>query len=461
MTTTYRRTLRALLAGSVLFAVYFVAGKLGLQVAFAFPSATPVWPATGLALVAFLLLGPRVWPAIFLGAFLVNLTTAGTAFTSLGIAAGNTLEGLLGAWLMTRYAGGRDLLDTPERIFRFTLLAALFSTMVSATIGTLTLQLGGLVPPSELGSIWTTWWLGDASGDLLVAPFLLAWATTPLTLPTPRRALEGVALFGGLIVVGLILFGVITPVSYVGASLKFLSIPFLTWAAVRFGPREASTATLLLGMLAVWGTLQGTHAFGRPATNTTLLLLQAYMAVAAVMTLMLTAAVKERRSAEERLRALSISDPLTGIANYRHLIAALDIEIERAMRHGRPFSVLFLDVDGLKQINDRHGHLVGSRALCRVADTLRASARVVDTPARYGGDEFALLLPETAEAEAWQVGRRLQERLARDPEEPSVQVSLGVAVHPRDGTTAHSLIGAADKRLYEGRSELRGVTSPS
>lgn len=458
MPTPYRRTLRALLAGSVLFGVYFVAGKLGLQVAFAFPSATPVWPATGLALVAFLLLGPRIWPAIFAGAFLVNLTTAGTALTSLGIATGNTLEGLLGSWLMTRYAGGKDLLDTPERIFRFTVLAALLSTMVSATLGTLTLQLGGLVPAGAFGSIWTTWWLGDASGDLLVAPFLLAWATTPLTLPTPRRALEGAALFGGLLAVGLVLFGVIEPVSDVGASLKFLTIPFLTWAAVRFGPREASTATLLLGMVAIWGTLQGTQAFGRPATNATLLLLQAYMAVAAVMTLMLAAAVRERRHAEARLRSLSISDPLTGIANYRHLIAALELEVERALRHGRPFSVLFLDVDGLKQINDRYGHLVGSRALCRVAETLRASARVVDTPARYGGDEFALLLPETGETEAWQVGRRLQERLARDPEAPAVQVSLGVAMHPRDGATADALLGAADKRLYEGRAALRQMS---
>lgn len=458
MPTPYRRGLRALLAGSVLFGVYVIAGKLGLQVAFAFPSATPVWPATGLALVAFLLLGPRIWPVIFVGAFLVNLTTAGTVLTSLGIATGNTLEGLLGAWLMTRYAGGRDLLDTPERIFRFTVLAALLSTTVSATVGTLTLRLGGLVPAGEFGPIWTTWWLGDASGDLLVAPFLLAWATTPLTRPSARRALEGVALFGGLVAVGLVLFGVIQPVSYIGASLKFLCIPFLTWAAVRFGPREAATATVLLGMIAIWGMLQGTQDLGRPATNTTLLLLQAYMAVAAVMTLMLAAAVKERRSAEERLRALSISDPLTGIANYRHLIAALELEVERSLRHGRPFSVLFLDVDGLKQINDRYGHLVGSRALCRVAETLRASARVVDTPARYGGDEFALLLPETGEAEAWQVGRRLQELLAKDAEAPVVQVSLGVAVHPRDGATADALLGAADRRLYEGRSVLRRMS---
>src|SRR6478736_10425999 len=144
MTTPSRRNFRALLAGSALFGAYFIAGKLGLKVAFAFPSATPVWPATGLALVAFLLLGPRIWPVIFIGAFLVNLTTAGTVLTSIGIATGNTLEGLLGAWLVGRYAGGRDFLNSPERIFRFAVLAAVISTMVCATIGALTLQFGGL-----------------------------------------------------------------------------------------------------------------------------------------------------------------------------------------------------------------------------------------------------------------------------------------------------------------------------
>jgi diguanylate cyclase (GGDEF)-like protein len=323
-----------------------------------------------------------------------------------------------------------------------------------------TLQLGGLVPPGQFGSIWTTWWLGDASGDLLIAPFLIGWATTPLTKPSWSRTLEAVALFGGLFLVGLALFGLIQPISYVGTSLKFLSIPFLTWAAVRFGPREAATATLLLGLLAIWGTLLGMQGFGRPAANTTLLILQTYMAVAAVMTLILAAAVKERQEFAERLRSLAISDPLTGIANYRHLITVLELEVERAMRHGRPLSVLFLDVDGLKQINDQHGHLVGSRALCRVADTLVASARVLDTPARYGGDEFALLLPETDEKVAWQVGRRLQERLARESEAPPVRVSLGVAVHPRDGATADALLGAADRRLYEGRSLARDPSSP-
>ena len=439
----------------VLLAAYVLVGKLGLRLAFEFPSATPVWPATGLALVAFLLLGYRIWPVIFAGAFLVNVTTAGTTLTSLGIATGNTLEGVVGAWLVHRFAGGRDCLDRAEWVFKFTLFGALFSTMVSATFGVVALHLAGLVSYGEDTSLWITWWLGNASGALLVAPVLLAWITRPIGPLRWGRGLESLALLGGLLVVGFAIFGGIPVLSSEVAPLKFLCIPFLTWAAVRFGPREAATATLLLGVIAVWGMAHQNDSFGEPGTNASLLMLQAYMAVAAVMTLTLAAAVTERKDAETQLLALSIRDPLTGIANYRHLITNLEAEIERSERTGRPFALLLLDVDGLKQINDRHGHLTGSRALCRVAEVLRDSARVVDTAARYGGDEFALLLPETTAEAALNVGERVSAGLAADPERPAVRVSQGVAIHPQDGATPDALIEAADRKLYRGRALAR------
>ena len=132
-----------------LAAIYFVAAKLGLQLAFLNASATAVWPPTGIAIAAILLFGNRISPGIFLGAFLANLTTAGTVATSLGIATGNTMEALIGAYLVNRFANGREAFERAQNIFRFVLLAAILSTMVSATIGVTTLRLGGLVRPAE------------------------------------------------------------------------------------------------------------------------------------------------------------------------------------------------------------------------------------------------------------------------------------------------------------------------
>jgi diguanylate cyclase (GGDEF)-like protein len=174
------------------------------------------------------------------------------------------------------------------------------------------------------------------------------------------------------------------------------------------------------------------------------------------MSMVVAAVVSERRQVEDRLRELSVRDPLTGLANYRELMDVLEAEIRRSQRTERSFAFLFLDVDGLKDINDRRGHLVGSRALCRVAEALRATCRTVDTPARYGGDEFAVLLPETGEAAALQVARRFSNRLAADPEPPAVSASVGVAVYPRDGRTAEALLGFADRALYEARG-TRGM----
>src|ERR1700730_415701 len=145
----------------MLASVYFIAGKLGLTLAFVHASATAVWPPTGIALAAVLVFGYRVWPGILLGAFLVNITTEGTLATSLGIAVGNTLEGLLGAHLVNRFARGRDAFERAQDIVRFVALAGLVSTTVAATFGVTSLSIGGFARWSDYRAIWLTWWLGD------------------------------------------------------------------------------------------------------------------------------------------------------------------------------------------------------------------------------------------------------------------------------------------------------------
>jgi len=442
---------REVAIGVALVGVYVVAGKLGLRLAFANPSATPVWPTTGIALVALLVLGYRATPAIFLGAFLVNFTTAGTVATSLGIALGNTLEGVVGAYLVTRFAGGREAFARAGDIVRFTALAALFSTTVSATFGVATLALGGFAPRAAVGSIWLTWWLGDASGNLIVAPLLLLWLVHSRLEWHGARRLEAAALLAASLLVSWVVFAGEVP-------SETLCLPLFVWAAYRFGQREAATAVALVAGIAIWGTLRGSGPFAREAPNESLLALQVFMGIAGTTSLILAAVVAEHREAEERLGRLAVTDPLTGLANYRQLSGVLEGEIRRSGRTERPFVVLLIDVDGLKQINDHHGHLVGSRALCRVAEVLHMACRAVDTAARFGGDEFALVLPETDEAAARRVIERIVARLRQDSEKPHVTISAGFALYARDGDTGERLLGAADAALYENKRRHRRVS---
>jgi two-component system cell cycle response regulator len=158
--------------------------------------------------------------------------------------------------------------------------------------------------------------------------------------------------------------------------------------------------------------------------------------------------ITQQRELEDHLRRQAASDPLTGLANYRHLVDVIDSEIKRSKRTNREFALLFFDVDGLKQINDRHGHMVGSQALCRLADVLSSCCRDIDTSARFGGDEFALVLPETDAAAAKRVAQRICENFANDGKGPKVSVSFGVSVYPENGDSIESLLCEADSGLY-------------
>jgi diguanylate cyclase (GGDEF)-like protein len=167
----------------------------------------------------------------------------------------------------------------------------------------------------------------------------------------------------------------------------------------------------------------------------------------------------------DQVSKLASSDPLTGLANHRRLFEILDSELQRSRRTGRSFALLLFDLDGLKKINDRYGHLTGSRAIKRLGVALRGNSRSIDTPARFGGDEFALVLPESGETEAKQAASRICEQLATDGQEPAITVSVGAAVYPMDGTTIEKLLGSADRALYrmkghsEKKTKLRNIAA--
>src|SRR2546427_2214511 len=341
-----------------LAAAYFVAGKFGLSLALVNTSTTAVWPPTGIALAALLLLGLRVWPGIAIGAFLVNLTTTADLPSSVGIAVGNTLEAIVGAHLVNTFANGSRAFERPQDVLKFALLAALLGTIVSATIGTISLALAGLAAAGSMGAIWLTWWLGDASGAIVVAPVLLTWTHSDLRAQS-SRLIERVALLAAVVLTGLLLFGWGEPPSLSRDPVAFLSFPVLIWAAYRFGQRETTAVLLIVAIIADWGTLHGFGPFARSDQNESLLLLQAFMGVAAVTSEMLAAAVLDRkraeatvRTAEQRLRAVAeesarlreeflsiatheLRTPLSGLRGYLQLAGqSLDRGQHNRVREG-------------------------------------------------------------------------------------------------------------------------------
>lgn len=171
-------------------------------------------------------------------------------------------------------------------------------------------------------------------------------------------------------------------------------------------------------------------------------------------------ALVENARVFDRVHQLASSDPLTGLGNYRCLLDVLEAEVHRSSRTGRTFAVVLLDLDGLKRINDHYGHLVGSKALCRLANILRGNCRSIDTATRYGGDEFALILPETDERAAQEVAARICDRVAADAGVPRLSVSVGVAIYPQSGLKIEQLLAGADEALYAMKAQ-RKIKSPN
>ena len=281
--------------------IYLVAGKIGLHLASLHASASPVWPPAGIALAAMLLVGYRAWPAIFVGAFLVNLTTAGDIPTSVAIATGNTLEAVAGAWLVNRFAGGKSVFDRPQGVFKFAVAAAI-SAMLSPALGVTSLALEGFADWSKYGAIWATWWLGDVTGDLIFTPLVLLWGIRWKITWKEQEALEVGVLLLLLTLLSAVVFGGWLQISARNYPIAFICGPIVIWTAFRFTQRETATGIFILSLIAVWGTVRGFGPFVGESENQSLLNVQSWTAVLAITAMALSAGMAERRRIEEKLQ---------------------------------------------------------------------------------------------------------------------------------------------------------------
>ena len=280
---------------ALLAVVYVAAAKAAFALAFVQTSIAPIWPPSGIALVAILLLGYRAVPGVWLGAFVFNASTPVPLWVSAAIAAGNTLEALAGAWLL-RQAGFSHAIDRVRDVLALAGLAAPVSTAISATVGVGSLWLSGTLPGRSLASAWVIWWAGDAAGMLTVAPLLLLlWSARRWgQRPRATRVVEAVALAATLVllVVASLTFPVARP---------FLVFPALAWAAVRFRQAGAACVTLFVAAVVVWATARGRGPFAGSSLTQSLLLAQAFTGVMIATGLLLLAALTAERDNASRL----------------------------------------------------------------------------------------------------------------------------------------------------------------
>jgi PAS domain S-box-containing protein len=276
--------------------VYFAAAELGLSLASLHSNVTPVWPPAGIAIASLLIFGPHLWPGIFAGALAANLLTNIPVGSAFGIAAGNTLQALVAYWLLLHFVRWRRSLDSVGDVMSFVVCAAVIAPLVSATIGSLSLCLGGAADWGRFTSLWLTWWMGDGFGALIFGTLLLSWSK-PERIKT-RDVPEIVALLLLLFITVVIVFSGWFPGPVKTYPLAYLSIPCLLWAALRFDQRIVTTAVVLMAGLAVWGASRGYGPFMQANPNVSLLLLISFVGTTSLMTMLVGAITNERRTAE-------------------------------------------------------------------------------------------------------------------------------------------------------------------
>ncbi|HMH19435.1 MAG TPA: diguanylate cyclase [Burkholderiales bacterium] len=474
MDTAWRETPPTTLSGSLSYAgqvavlavTYFAAAKLALLAANPPVYATAVWPSSGIALASVVLFGNRVWPGIWLGAALVNITLDSSLFGATLMGAGNTLEALAGAALVRRYLRLPGNFERGEDVVEFFAIAGLSSTL-AATAALAPLALVHSLAPEALPWHWWTRWQADAMGIVIVAPLILSSPVLGEARWPLRKVAEIACLALAMLAVTYTIFSDGLAHYLPSLPLTFAILPFVIWAALRFGQREVVSLNALVCTIAIWQTIEGQGPFAGESLNASLLLLLAFTCTVASTGLVLNAVVGERSRAIEALaQALktlkeeTLRDPLTGLYNRRFLRDYLDRELIRAKREGIRVAVIMIDLDHFKRVNDTAGHAAGDLVLTRTAALLKRHIRGSDIACRYGGEEFTLVLPNAT----FQSARSRSEAICAAIREQSdnllgVTASLGVAIFPDHAEGPDSVLLAADNALYEakgrGRNQVR------
>lgn len=449
----------ALIAGLTALA-YALAGWLSLKLsAYVDNVVAAIWLAAGIGAMASLRFGAAGVLGVLLGALAVNslvLPLEGAVRFALGAAAGAWIMGALPRHLQPFSA----TLDYVSSVAKFALVAAPLGCAVSALTGVFSLYFFGDLPAVMLfGSLWV-WWLGNLLGVFLIAPLLLTVSRWDM-LPTRRGSrLEGLVLVVSMMALTLAMMHFADPLRPAEIVL-FVMVPAVLWAALRFTVVGASLAIFLAALIVMGVAVVAYGGITVTTKASDVFALQISLLTMALGGLFVAAALAERRYSEMRLDMLANHDPLTGLPNRSYFQDFLGHALARAQREKSQVSLLFIDLDRFKHINDSQGHEVGDQVLQVVANRLDEQLRADDFVARLGGDEFAVILTHPpASRAASRVARKLIQVLGESfklgPRRYAIGASIGISVYPDDGLDANTLLRQADLAMYQAKQRRSG-----
>jgi diguanylate cyclase (GGDEF)-like protein len=434
---------------------YVALAECAFQVVEAGSGLASFWPSVGFV-SGLLVLAPRnlrVWilAAVVPSEVLIDTSNGVSALAGLGFGLTDVVEVSLAAALLLLFAGRRPD-GNAQRDFVALAAAGFLAPLAGAVMGA---AVSVAIYPGSYGQVWLNWWLGDATGMLLLGPLVLSFARPPQIRPLLRQL---PAIFEAGLVVG----AAAAVFAGTRTGVEFLILLPLVLLAVRRGLRVTAVANVSFALVATILTGRGSGPLSAiRETGLRVVVLQAFITTTAFVAFLISASIAQRRLAEEALAELASQDPLTGLANRRLFVDQLDRAAERSRRSVERSAVVYFDLDGFKEINDRYGHLVGDSVLIEIGNRLRAQLRASDLAARLGGDEFAALLEpvgalDSAEATAKRVTQSLEKPIETSAGRINVGVSMGVGLVAGDSDMA---LHAADIQLYRDKALARTSTA--